>query len=654
MADPSALEAAFERFNSAQSSLLSLSLTNLRGVSSESLNAAGTVTVDLATGAVTSVVQLLPPADFDLWLVDNRSRPGHTTLAEDFDVLMMVGRFEKAQGQLSLSVPLGREAFTDFFPDRAFVVRSGDSPVRSFVLTGTSTLFERLRHRQVRFVDDSTAVSGFDPTASARRATDFARIVTQGRHLFLREPFNGNGRTCGTCHVEANNLTIDPDLIATLRPSDPLFVAETNSALAALENPVLMRQFGLILVNADGFEPDANGPQFVLRATQNVQALANSSVAPTDGSVDFTVQNFGNLNPSLSERLGWGNDGAPLRDFAIVAIAQHATRTLSRARGMDFRVPTDEELDALAAYQLSLGRQEDFDLPSLVLKSPLASSGKALYLDTGIVFQPGHKNCNACHFNGGGTAALSFSALTPGFPVLDRSPRGINMTAETNVNAIPLALTMGLPRDGGFGQVFLADLRSFGNRLLFPPMELEGFNSPSVVESADTGPYFHSHMIEDLESTVAFYGTPAFQSTIWGLATPVSISPEPTDPEVQAIAAFLRLLNALENIRSSINVAERGRAMTSADDARDLSELALAETIDAIEVLSEGAFANRIEPGILLALDCLHAARITLEGVRDQRVPRTIPHLLRASVRYLRTAREHLVDPATLPQSFRN
>jgi hypothetical protein len=447
-------------------------------------------------------------------------------------------------------------------------------------------------------------------------------------------------------------LTIDRDLIATLAPNDPLFVAETNPALSALENPVLMRQFGLFLVNADGFAPDAGGPPFVLRATQNVQALANSSVPPTDSSVDFTVGNFG--NPNLSERLGWGNDGAPLRDFAIVAIVQHAPRTLSRVAGTDFRVPTDEELDALAAYQLSLGRQEDFDLPSLALKSPLATGGQALYLDTGIVFEQGHKNCNACHFNGGGTAAVSFNLLTPGFPFLDRSPRGINMTAETNANAIPLAVTTGLPRDGGFGQLFLTGFRSFGNALLFPPMELEGFNSPPVVESADTGPYFHNHMIEDLESSIAFYGTPAFQSTIWGLATPVSISPEPTDPEVQAIAAFLRVLNALENIRSSINVAERGRAMTSAEDARDLSELALAETIDAIEVLSEGAFANRIEPGILLALERLRAARITLQGVRSQPVARTIAHLLRASVRSLRTAREHLADPATLPQSFRN
>ena len=95
--------------NSGHSSLVTLSLTNLRGVTSESLNAAGLVTVDLATGAVTSVVQLLPPGNFDLWLVDNRSRPGHTTLAgEDFDVLMIVGTYGNALGQQSLSVPLGR------------------------------------------------------------------------------------------------------------------------------------------------------------------------------------------------------------------------------------------------------------------------------------------------------------------------------------------------------------------------------------------------------------------------------------------------------------------------------------------------------------------------------------------------------------------
>ncbi len=51
---------------------------------------------------------------------------------------------------------------------------------------------------------------------------------------------------------------------------------------------------------------------------------------------------------------------------------------------------------------------------------------------------------------------------------------------------------------------------------------------------------------------MAFYGTPSFQTSIPGrLALPVSISADPNDPEVQAIAAFLRVLNALENIRSA-------------------------------------------------------------------------------------------------------
>ena len=80
--------------------------------------------------------------------------------------------------------------------------------------------------------------------------------------------------------------------------------------------------------------------------------------------------------------------------------------------------------------------------------------------------------------------------------------------------------------------------------------------------------------------------------TVTPAATPVDISADPNDPEVLAIAAFLRVLNALENIRSSINVAERGRTMTSAADLRDLARLSLAETIDALEVLSEGALAT--------------------------------------------------------------
>jgi len=79
--------------------------------------------------------------------------------------------------------------------------------------------------------------------------------------------------------------------------------------------------------------------------------------------------------------------------------------------------------------------------------------------------------------------------------------------------------------------------------------------------------------IEDLESAIAFYGRPEFQSpkSIGNPnAIPIQISADPNDAEVQEIGAFLRVLNALENIRSSINVAERGRTMASEADAHDL------------------------------------------------------------------------------------
>ena len=109
---------------------------------------------------------------------------------------------------------------------------------------------------------------------------------------------------------------------------------------------------------------------------------------------------------------------------------------------------------------------------------------------------------------------------------IDGSPRGFNIGAGTNSNEIPLALTLSLPRDGGFGQI-LTVFGSFGNTDDLPPpfghFELEEFNSPPVVESADTGPFFHNHTVGDLESAMAFYGTPAFQNCGAAGAVPVNI-----------------------------------------------------------------------------------------------------------------------------------
>lgn len=87
-----------------------------------------------------------------------------------------------------------------------------------------------------RFAYASPPVASVDP------------LVVRGAEIFFNETFNGNGRTCGTCHPAENNFTIDPTFIATLPPDDPLFVAEFIPALSQhFEKPELMRKAGLIL-----------------------------------------------------------------------------------------------------------------------------------------------------------------------------------------------------------------------------------------------------------------------------------------------------------------------------------------------------------------------------------------------------------------------
>lgn len=51
---------------------------------------------------------------------------------------------------------------------------------------------------------------------------------------------------------------------------------------------------------------------------------------------------------------------------------QHFPKTLAREEGVDFRLPTEHELDALEAFQLSLGRPAEIDLASMIFSEPAA------------------------------------------------------------------------------------------------------------------------------------------------------------------------------------------------------------------------------------------------------------------------------------------
>lgn len=276
--------------------------------------------------------------------------------------------------------------------------------------------------------------------------------ISEGRKLFFNATFNGNGRTCGTCHRAENNLTIDPAFIATLPKKDPLFVAEFIPALKEnFENPTLMREYGLILENQDGFDDLTNN--FNMRGVPHVFAQRVS------------------INSPQGPHTGWSGDGAPgdhsLRSFATGAVIQHFTKTTQRRAGIDFRLPTDKELDALEAFQLTLGRQKDLELP-LPLKDVVALRGQELFQNEG--------RCAGCHVNAG--ANVAFGA-------------GGNLNFNTGVENLPdqpgdLIGELNPPDDGAGDP---------GNG---------AFNTPSLVEAADTSPFFHNNSVVTLEAAVAF------------------------------------------------------------------------------------------------------------------------------------------------------
>ena len=380
---------------------------------------------------------------------------------------------------------------------------------------------------------------------------DLPTLIERGENIFFNETFNGNGRTCGTCHRAEDNFGLTPAFIATLPADDPLFVAETRPALADnFENPVLMRGLAMILENQDGFGDLAN--DFNMRGIPHTLAMSAS------------------IDSALGPRTGWSGDGAPgdgsLRSFATGAVIQHFPLTTNRIAGVDFRLPTDAELDALEAFQLSLGRQADISLP-LPLKGNVASRGQEIFLDNTL------GKCNACHFNAGANANPAL--FGPGQDNLNFN------TGVENLPDQPADLSGELvPPDDGFGNPGIGE-----------------FNTPPLVETADTPPFFHNNSVKTLEGAVAFYNGDAFNNSPAGQlvigATGSGINLDAS--QVDAVAAFLRVINALDNIRLSSTLLNRARAAVTGDDrATAMLIRARHESEDAGQVLSEASLAYAI------------------------------------------------------------
>jgi len=644
-----------------------MSMGWFKGLSTEKTNASGRVKLDLLDGIVSVEAEGLSKREsWDFWLIDNG--PGSSVTPDAGDAMVRVGNL-KHQGKLAkLEANLGSEAFVDFDPDLYVVTRADKNPAEERILVGTTTLFHRLyqsgRRGQFGKLADmdlprpapaepakdslwTRLVESLIPTAHAEigtipdgggggeggSLTPLDTLINQGRTIFFNELFNGNGRTCGTCHREDENLTISPEFIATLPASDALFVAEFNPNLSqsacpggtpCFENPVLMRKFGLILENLDGFEDLAN--KFVMRGVPHTLALLQNTLTPAP---DGTSQ-------PPNERTGWGGDGAPvgkftlgngtihearglLRDFPIGAVIQHFTKTLLRRNGIDFRLPTNAELDALNAFMRSTGRRADLILAgpgALSLKGEVPREGQRIFNNGGAGFvgsrgipdgtANGAGKCFFCHFSAG-ASDFFFPDQNANFNTnveqLPSQPADLVIPAQKN------------PADGGFGTGTPPPLVfGIGNGT---------FNTPVLVESGDTGPFFHSNVVNTIEEAVNFYNSTQFNTDPGFGAQIGQINLEAT--EVAAVGAFLRVINALENIRSSIEIETRARNAKFLNDSVDLLKLSISELQDAVDVLHGGGLHPEAQQKLRRAIELDQQAlttnsRSTRQGLIDQAI----------------------------------
>lgn len=454
-------------------------------------------------------------------------------------------------------------------------------------------------------------------------------LIEKGRKLFVEETFNGNGRTCATCHPPTNNFTIDPAFIRTLKGNDPLFLATPSAPhLKSIEVRRLLQRFALVLENLDGFDEPG-----VLRGVPHTLGM-RLSLSPDTQLVAAAI----------THATGWSGDGSPnqgvsaddtpndgsLRSFAVGAVKQHFTKRPERVEGVDFRLPSDDELLALEAFQLSLGRDREMDLTNLVFTDDFLNEGLHLF-NVEAPSRMGTRRCGGCHTNAGANGG-----------------DGINRNRATGAafagNAPACLLGFAAPLDGGFGtddsgarapkEMCDGGTAAGGPKAAKTYYGDQTMNTPPVVEAADTTPLFHNNIAATVEDAVRFYTSDPFNDSIAGDGNAFKL----TEEQVEQIGAFMRGINALENIRSSNEYNQRAVALNELAPFEYLVEVALSETIDALEVLRDGPV--ELFPGTAVLADLEQAAALERQALDE-----AMPGLLVDAIAFKNRARDAMIVP---------
>jgi cytochrome c peroxidase len=328
------------------------------------------------------------------------------------------------------------------------------------------------------------------PARIAFRKPEFAMLeFFRGRQLFERETFDGNGRTCLTCHSRATG-TVSPQEAQhrfALNPGDALFVADGsddgqgNGVKRILENATILIRMPL---------PDnvtlANDPS------------ARSVVLPR--GIPSTLN-----TPALDDTLMLDGREPNLVSQARGAILDHA-----QAR----REPGLDELKQIAAFQHTPGFFSSFQLlrfaytgvePKLPPGRTQAEiRGRRFFIDAAPQGDGKTGLCAACH---SGPMLNETNEFVP-VPPFKRGGRFQSVgVAEFNDAGNPVNDYVFRNPDGTTTTISSADpgralITGDANDIF---QSRNAFKIPSLWGVARTAPYFHDNSSKTLEDVARHY-----------------------------------------------------------------------------------------------------------------------------------------------------
>ena len=367
--------------------------------------------------------------------------------------------------------------------------------------------------------------------------SDYAASVARGETLFKTATFDGNGRTCLTCH-SAQNGTVTLAQIAAAKRTDPLFVPlDSDDGTGATYARVKSDSTFKVQIDLPSNIRLKNAP------TATKFTVYRTALTTNDIGLDpWLMWDGRDTRSSTSQTTSNGGD-SDLANQAAHAILAHAQPTVT---------PSTQQLTDIANYE----KDKLYSRPELSL---FAHGGPIPAIPEGTTdaerrgraaFSP-NRQCGFCHSDSI-TPNNTLPPLLNGSLFDNRDSRFFGRFAPALAGELPGESSDTFHPKQEFvvtwkGRTYSTVTRDPGALITSggDPAFLFAFKNPNLRNIKNTAPYFHDGSAKTLEAVLDHYQqlmlTPLFHQLEEGIAPPGLMAPL-SDQDKSDIVAFLKLL----------------------------------------------------------------------------------------------------------------